>query len=623
MRKYATISCFILTLFLYQASATDSEITHNKNILILFAFAPTTPAYRIILEGIRQKLTDEFGDSYSLHMEYLETERYPKGQYSRERFELYNRKYADVDLDLLICVGVDIIYTVRNNADNHIKNIPAITIDLDLSKYGLPFDMSLNRKTTVIGLKLDPGVSITEALNLFPMTTSVYFICGNSMIDSLYMKISEIEAKKLNDRISVNFFNNMTMDEILVRVPNLPENSLIVLAGFNKDRDNVPYYNPEAVRLISMSANAPVFTYSDMGVGEGAFGGKILSFKKTGSLAGETAVKILNGSDPESIKISDNDYYENLLDWRQLVKWNLTKLEKKEGSTILFREVTFFGYYKWYIFGAIAFLVIQSILIVALVRMNRKQKKMTRHIIETDRRYMDIIREDKILRMGLLPISLSHELNQPLTAILSTAQAGKRYLESDNCDPGLFREILDNIVEADNRAAAILKGIRGLMNLEKREKEKVDLNKLVKEISDLCETKAIELNGRLILKLSVAPVFVMADAIQIQQVLLNLISNASQSLERTANIVNTITITEKLQDGFVTISVRDFGSGIDDSVRERLFKPFVTSRKEGTGVGLAITRLIIEDHLGKIWAENKPDGGAEFTFKLKVYDSAI
>ena len=78
-------------------------------------------------------------------MEYLETERYPKGQYPKDRFELYNRKYSDVDLDLLICVGVDIISTVKINADDRIKNLPAITIELDLSRYGLQPELSLNQ----------------------------------------------------------------------------------------------------------------------------------------------------------------------------------------------------------------------------------------------------------------------------------------------------------------------------------------------------------------------------------------------------------------------------------------------------------------------------------------------
>ena len=147
----------------------------------------------------------------------------------------------------------------------------------------------------------------------------------------------------------------------------------------------------------------------------------------------------------------------------------------------------------------------------------------------------------------------------------------------------------------------------------------MDLNNLILEISDLYHSKAIELNRRLKLYLPDFKIFVLADAIQIQQVVLNFIANASQSLEKTKNRINFINITVIPDDEYVTVSVRDYGHGIDESVKDQLFEPFVTSRTEGTGVGLSISRLIIEDHQGKIWAENKPDGGAEFSFKLKIY----
>jgi signal transduction histidine kinase len=537
---------------------------------------------------------------------------------------LYNKKYKEVNLDLLICVGVDIMSAVKQDADEHLKNLPSIIIDFDFSEYGLPSELSLNEKTAVIGMKLDAQKTISEALDIFPQTSSLYFICGISRLDSLYMKISEAEALKIESRVRVTFLSGISMDEVLKKVHNLPVNSLIIVSGFNKDRDNIPYYTPESVRLISGSANAPVFAYSDMGFGEGAFGGRILSFKKTGQLAGETAVKILKGTDPLSIKFSENDYYDYLLDWRELVKWKLTDLEqKKPGATVLYREITFLDKYKWLLIAGILFLVMQTFLITVLIQMNRRQKRMTKQMIETDRRYMEIIREDRILRMGLLTVSLSHELNQPLTAILSNAQAGKRFLESNNTDPALMKDILANIVDADNRAASVLKSIRGLMNLEKREKGRVELNNLITEIADLYQSKAIELNCKLKLNLLDNHIYVIADAIQIQQVLLNLISNASQSIEKTDRSINLINITVTLGGEYVTVSVRDFGHGIEDSIKDKLFKPFITSRKEGTGVGLAISRFIIEDHQGKIWAENKPDGGAEFAFKLKVNDSSI
>jgi signal transduction histidine kinase len=624
MRKSVISIIAALTFFLNQTSGINLDNNRNKNILVLFSFAPTTPAYRPIIEGIRQQITAEFDDSYSLHFEYLETEKYPKDKYPREIFSLYNKKYEEVNLDLLICVGVDIMNTVKQDADDHLKNLPCIIIDIDFSQYGVPTDLSLNKKTAAIGMKLDAQKTISEALDIFPETSSLYFICGISRLDSLYMKISKEEALKIGSRVRVAFLSGMSMDEVLKNVHNLPVNSLIIVSGFNKDRDNVPYYTPESVRLISLSANAPVFAYSDMGFGEGAFGGKVLSFKKAGQLAGETAVRILKGTDPLSLKFSENDYYDYLLDWRELVKWKITDLEKKKpGATVLYREISFLDKYKWLLFAGILFLLMQTFLITVLFQMNRRQKRMTKQMIETDRRYMEIIREDRILRMGMLTVSLSHELNQPLTAILSNAQAGKRFLESNNSDPALLKDILANIVDADNRAASVLRSIRGLMNLEKREKERVDLNNLITEIADLYHSKAIELNCKLKLQLPDNQIYVIADAIQIQQVLLNLISNASQSMERTDRSINLINITVTLDDEYALVSVRDFGQGIDDSVKINLFKPFITSRKEGTGVGLAISRFIIEDHQGKIWAENKPDGGAEFTFNLKVHDSAI
>jgi C4-dicarboxylate-specific signal transduction histidine kinase len=358
-----------------------------------------------------------------------------------------------------------------------------------------------------------------------------------------------------------------------------------------------------------------------MGFGEGAFGGSILSYRKAGLLAGNAAVKIMKGTDPLSIKVSENDYYEYLLDWRQLRKFKLEKLAGGvKESVVRYREMTFLSKYKWPISGAIVFLILQSLMIASLVRLNRKQKMMTRRIVEADRKYIDIIREDRILRMGMLTASLSHELNQPLTAILSTAQAGTKFIEADNRDPNLLKELFQNIAEDNNRAASILKSIKGMMKMEKREKEKVNLNDLILEVTDLYHSKAIEMNSTLNISLLPEPVFVLGDAIQIQQVLMNLISNASHSMEKSNGNPRTVIIKETLENGHVSISVRDYGKGIEESLRSKLFEPFITSKRDGVGIGLSLSRLIIEDHGGKIRARNMPDSGAEFTFSLKIFD---
>jgi signal transduction histidine kinase len=409
------------------------------------------------------------------------------------------------------------------------------------------------------------------------------------------------------------------MDETLMQVRNLPNNSIIFIPYFTTDSKSVPYNNPEAIRLMSKYASSPIFHLSDLGIGEGSVGGYVMSFGKVGLLTGEVAVKILNGTDPNSITITEKDYYEYIFDWRELKRWNLADSDLiPEGSTILFEEISYFDKYKWIVGVVLLFLILQSFLIINLIRLNRNQKLMTRKIIETESRYRGFLHEDRSLRLGQLTASLSHELNQPLTAILSTAQAGINFINSNEANPELLKQILQKIVENDKRGASILSSIRGMMKLESRKKEKVDLNSLINEVLTIYKGEATRHNTKLNVILLNEPVYVLADRIQIEQVLLNLIFNASQSMEKINAANRLMTITQSIDKENITVSVRDNGKGIDEAIKEGIFKPFITSKKEGTGIGLVICRSIIEDHQGKIWAENIPDGGAKFSFSLKI-----
>jgi signal transduction histidine kinase len=609
-----------LIIFLINPHSFSAETRSGKNVLILFAMAPSTPAYQVISAGIRSNLAEAFGDMVSFHMEYLEIESFPDGKYPRERFELINEKFDKIDVDLLICVGVDIISTVKRCASRKILDLPVITIDYDLADFGGPLSLKLNEKNAVIGIKPNILGTLKSAVNLFPGRNHLYIISGSSNTDLMYLKLTEAMVSQLGKEMKLNIIDSISMDEVLNLVHNLQDNCMIFIPGFNTDSKQVFYYNPEAIRLISQAANAPVFSISDMGFGEGEMGGYILSFRKTGLLAGEIAVKMLNGLNPSSVKVTEKDYYDQLYDWRQLKRWNLTGSNLiPKGSKIEFEETNIIKEYKWFITSAIVFLVLQFLMILNLIRMNRKQRSVTSQLIITENKYRDLVNEDRLLRLSQLTASLSHELNQPLTAILSTAQAGLRIMDSGQEDPELLKEIFRNIVEDDKRTAAILSSIRGMMKLEKRDKEKVNLNELIVEIVEICRSEAVMNSARLLTELTDKPVYVFADLIQIQQVLMNFLTNAVHSVEKYNKTDGQVKITESTKGDFVTVSVRDSGEGIDISLKEKLFKPFITTKKEGSGIGLAISRSIIEDHEGKIWGENRPGGGAEFSFSLKIY----
>jgi two-component system sensor kinase FixL len=157
-----------------------------------------------------------------------------------------------------------------------------------------------------------------------------------------------------------------------------------------------------------------------------------------------------------------------------------------------------------------------------------------------------------------------------------------------------------------------------MLKLENREKEKTNLNFLIEEIVNVFQSEAGKLLTKISVQLSQQTAYILADKIQIQQVLLNFILNASQSMERSKIKNKEINITQSISDENVVVSVRDYGKGIDESIKEKVFSPFITTKSEGMGIGLAICRSIIEDHGGKIWAENLPDGGAKFSFSLKL-----
>jgi len=560
-----------------------------------------------------------FADSYTLHMEYLDVERYPKGNYPKERFELYNEKYRDIKIDLLICVGSDAVDPIKKNAESYILNLPTVSVDLDFSNYGYATDLRLNDHTAVLGLKFNIDKWLSTALSYFPATSSIYFISGSAALDSILMSVIREASNNVPQNIKKSFVTNISMDELLLKVRTLPVNTILFMLSFNADNKLVPYYNPEVIRLISKQTSAPIFHLSDLGIGEGSFGGYVLSFAKVGLLTGDVAVKILNGADPNSIKITEQEYYEYLFDWGELKRWNLVNSDLiPAGSRIMFEDISFVDKYKWVGGVVLLFLVLQTLLIATLIRLNRNQKLVTKRIIETEGRYREFLHEDRSLRLGQLTASLSHELNQPLTAILSTAQAGINFINSNEATPDLLKQILQKIVENDKRGASILSSIRGMMKLEIREKEKTDINFLINEVIAVFQSEAIKHITQLNVNLSDGQVYVLADRIQIQQVLLNLIFNASHSMEKVSALNREITVSSSINNEDVIVSVRDNGLGINEAMKEKLFKPFVTAREEGLGIGLAICRSIIEDHQGKIWAENIPDGGAEFSFSLKI-----
>lgn len=233
--------------------------------------------------------------------------------------------------------------------------------------------------------------------------------------------------------------------------------------------------------------------------------------------------------------------------------------------------------------------------------------------LESARQREELTRLSRAATLGELSGSLAHELNQPLTAILSNAQAAQRFLSHDNADILEVREILADIVEDDRRAGKVISNVRMLLKNGEVSRETFDVNELVRDTLCLVQSDLMNSSAKVRTELSDDPTRIYGDRVQIQQVLLNLIINACHALADAADTRREITIgTAESTGSEVHITVSDDGCGIPAHLLERIFEPLFTTRPEGMGLGLAVCRTIVSAHEGRLWAAHNNGGGATF-----------
>jgi signal transduction histidine kinase len=216
-----------------------------------------------------------------------------------------------------------------------------------------------------------------------------------------------------------------------------------------------------------------------------------------------------------------------------------------------------------------------------------------------------------------LTASLAHEVTQPLTAIMMNARAGHRLLQRES--PGDLREILDDICRDATRASEVVHGLRALLRKGEPERKPLDINQLVTGVTTLIRHDLERAQVSLNLTLGEAIPPVLGDPVPLQQVILNLLLNACDAISAARNGSRTLAVaTDHDGQGHIVVTVRDSGVGVPESELTRIFEPFVTTKSEGLGMGLAISRTIVEAHNGRIWATRNEDHGLTVHIRLPV-----
>ena len=249
----------------------------------------------------------------------------------------------------------------------------------------------------------------------------------------------------------------------------------------------------------------------------------------------------------------------------------------------------------------------------------RKQTEQEKQLLQRE-----IAHVGRVSLMGQLASALAHEINQPLGAILRNAEAAELFLRNPSPDLDEIRAILSDIRKDDQRAGNVIDRMRGLLKRHHLDKRSLDVRELVSNTMTLVQFDATARKIRLEVIMADDLPPIRGDAVHLQQVLLNLITNGMDALDEIKHENPQIRVTASL-DGqqAVEIAVSDTGDGIPNDKFAHIFDPFFTTKANGMGMGLSISSTIIEAHNGRLWAENNKDGGASFRFTLPIADKDI
>jgi signal transduction histidine kinase len=407
----------------------------------------------------------------------------------------------------------------------------------------------------------------------------------------------------------------LPMDEVRRRVATLPDDAAIYYTatyGAGQARDAVP--------LLAAAANRPIVSDTVTQIGYGSTGGIVVLPEPIAAEAARRALRILGGEPASRMPVTRGDFTRPVFDWRQLQRWKVNEARLPPGSEIRFRSSSVWEQYRWQVIAALAVVLLQAAMITWLL-LERYRRRAAE--LESRGRLLQVIHLNRTAATGVLSASIAHELNQPLGAILSNAEAAELLLDAKPPDLDEVREILADIRQSDRRAVEIIAHMRGLLKKKTElELSELDLNDAVAEAVHVLEPEAMKQRVVLSVDPAPAPVTVRADPVHLQQVIFNLAMNGMDAMASRPPGERRLAVQTAVNGASeVEVSITDSGSGIPRDKLNEVFETFYTTKQQGTGLGLTIARTIVETYGGKIWAENRIAGGAVFRFSLPLIDA--
>jgi signal transduction histidine kinase len=599
----------LLSIVLIGLAQIARAATEAKHVMLLHSYGRDFIPWSDYSNAIRAELARQSPWPIEVSDHSLMSARNSDGDSERPFVEYLRAYYAKKLPDLIVSIGAPAAAFVQRHRQQLFPGSPMLLTAVEQRRVDYS---SLSASDTVVAVQNDFIVFMGNILQVLPETQTVAIVNGSSPSEKFWRQELERELKPFESRISFVWWSGLSFDNMLAQASSLPPRSVIFWQTLNVDAAGISHEGSAAFDRLRAVANAPIFSYQGSFFGRQIVGGPMHSVEDASREAASVAIRMLVGEDPSSIHPKPMRFAQPKYDWREMQRWGISEDRLPPGSQIYFREATAWQQYRWQIMAVGAAILLQAALISWLIYEHRR-----RHIAEVLAlsQMSELQQMDRVATAGELSASIAHEVNQPLTGISILATAALKMLARDKPDLAKTRAALTQIVDATHEASELVTSVRAMFAKEPGKRVPLDVNALIRSVLAILRVELQRDRVEIQLQLDPALPPVECERVQLQQVLVNLIKNAIEAMHAEAPRVLCIR-TSLTQPHMVNVSVEDTGCGVDEASLDRLFKPLVTTKEKGMGMGLAICHSIVTSHKGRIWASAAVGKGSVFNFEL-------
>jgi signal transduction histidine kinase len=603
------VLCLLLPLaFGVQAKAAEPP----KAILVLEQSDVRGPFYAEVFAGLRSEVNRDASGPVTLYVENLDLDRFGGAAHEQSLDEYLRSKYAERSIGVVVTIGSKALEYAARRRPVLWPGMPIVFGMVDEHE-AMRFRDVPNMSGHTVRLSLDDMLTVARAV--VPGLKEVVLL-GDPLERQPLFGVLRRQLLTVPPGLGVVDMMGVPMSKLLAQIAALPETSAILYLNIYSDGAGTYFPPADALKFIAARANRPIVVTTEAMVGLGGTGGFVMVPSKIGEEAAALALQVLHGVYASSIPVTPSNSTKLIFDSRQLQRWGVADSSLPQGSEIRFRLPNAWEQYRWQIMLAVALVVFQSALVAGLLLERRRRRTAEREVVQ---HLSEVAHMNRRATAGEFSTSIAHELNQPLSAIFSNVEAAEVVVGSSAPDLPQVQAILADIKRDDRRATEIIQRVKEMIQGAAVDVQELDLNEVVEDVFEFLSSQALTRN--VTLKMSLAPESprVIGDRVQLQQVISNLVVNALDAIsEAESDAREIIARTVWFSSNIVHVSIIDSGPGIDCSKINEIFNPFYTTKNSGMGMGLTISRRIIEDHGGRIWVEKRAGRGAEFRFSLTI-----